>query len=561
MLTHIHIRDFAIVDEVDLDLHRGMTVLTGETGAGKSILLDALGLALGDRADSDLVRHGAERAEISVDFDIAAMREAQAWLEERELESGDSQCQLRRTISKDGRSRGYINGSPVNLGLMRELGEQLVDIHGQHEHQSLMRKESQRQLLDDYAQNAEPLREVGQAYFKWRRLSDEFASLSRADEDRSARQELLSFQVKELESLALEEGEFEALEEEYGRLANASQLLEACEFSVAALYESDEGSVHSQLGLVENKLDHLRDFDSKLGEMAELINSAAIQVHEAASELRHHLDSLELDPQRLMEIEQRLSTVHDLARKHHVEPESVHSLLPILSDELDGLQNADQRLAKLESEIQSAADEYLKVVAVLSERRRQSATELSQLVTANMQELGMKGGRFSIAIHPRDEGDFTAHGMEQVEYLVSANPGQPEKPLSKVASGGELSRISLAIQVIVASVARIPTLIFDEVDVGIGGGIAEIVGRKLRTLGRHAQVLCVTHQPQVAALANQHLQVSKQTVKDTTHTRVESLKEGERVVEVARMLGGVEITSQTLSHAKEMIDRSQAESA
>jgi len=560
MLTHIHIRDFAIVDQVDLDLHRGMTVLTGETGAGKSILLDALGLALGDRADSDQVRHGRERAEISVDFDISGMREAQAWLEERELES-DSQCQLRRTIGSDGRSRGYINGSPVTLGLMRELGEQLVDIHGQHEHQSLMRRDSQRQLLDDYAQNGERLREVGQSYFKWRRLSDEFQNLSQADQDRSARQELLSFQVRELETLALTEGEFEALEEEYGRLSNASQLLEACEFSVSLLYEHDEASVHSQLGAVEHKLDQLRDFDAKLGEMADLVNSAAIQVREAASELRHHLDSLDLDPQRLQQIEQRLTSIHDLARKHHVDPESLHTLLPILSDELDGLENADQRLAKLEQEIKAAAEDYLKAAKLLSDSRARAAGELAKAVSANMQELGMKGGSFSIQLSPREAGDFTAHGVETVEFMVSANPGQPEKPLGKVASGGELSRISLAIQVIVASVARIPTLIFDEVDVGIGGGIAEIVGRKLRTLGGHAQVLCVTHQPQVAALAHQHLQVSKQTAKGATHTRVEPLKEGERVVEVARMLGGVEITSQTLSHAKEMIDRSQEQPA
>lgn len=556
MLNHIHIRDFAIVDEVDLDLKRGMTVLTGETGAGKSILLDALGLALGDRADSDQVRHGAERAEINVSFDIGGMKDVAAWLAERELED-DGQCQLRRTINSDGRSRGYINGSPVTLGLMRELGEQLVDIHGQHEHQSLMRRESQRQLLDDYAQNGELLRELGQHYFKWRRLSDEFHNLSQADQDRSARQELLSFQVQELETLALEGGEFEALEEEYGRLANASQLLETCDFAVNALYENDEASIHSQLGLVENKLDHLRDVDAKLGEMAELINSAAIQVHEAASELRHHLDSLDLDPQRLQEIEQRLSVIHDLARKHHIDPESVHTLLPILSDELDGLQNADQRLAKLEQEIQGAATEYQKAARALGESRRKAADTLARAVSANMQELGMKGGSFSIQLKPREDGDFTAHGMEQVEFMVSANPGQPEKPLGKVASGGELSRISLAIQVIVASVARIPTLIFDEVDVGIGGSIAEIVGRKMRTLGAHAQVLCVTHQPQVAALAHQHLQVSKQTEQDNTHTLVEALKEGERVVEVARMLGGVEITSQTLSHAKEMIDRSQ----
>lgn len=556
MLNHIHIRDFAIVDEVDLDLHQGMSVLTGETGAGKSILLDALGLALGDRADSDMVRHGAERAEISVDFDVATMKNVDAWLQERELDSGE-QCQLRRTISKDGRSRGYINGSPATLALMRELGEQLVDIHGQHEHQSMMRKENQRALLDDYAQHQGLLRDVGQLYFKWSRLNDEFKNLSQADEDRSARQELLSFQVKELDSLGLAEGEFEQMEEEYARLSNASSLIEVCNVATSALYESDEGSIHDQLGRVEARLNQLREFDPKLGEMADLINSAAIQVQEAASELGHHLDSLDLDPARLQELEQRISSVHDLARKHHIDPESVHSLLNILSEELHGMENADQRLAQLHDEITSAAQAYEEAATKLTTSRNKAASKLDKLVTENMQELGMKGGSFSIQLSPHESSKYSAYGAEQVAFLVSANPGQPEKLLSKVASGGELSRISLAIQVIVASNARIPSLIFDEVDVGIGGGIAEIVGRKLRSLGQHAQVLCVTHQPQVAALAHHHLQVSKQSDKGVTQTGVELLNEGERVIEVARMLGGVEITSQTLSHAKEMIDRSQ----
>ncbi|MDH5182334.1 MAG: DNA repair protein RecN [Gammaproteobacteria bacterium] len=556
MLNHIHIRDFAIVDEVDLDLYQGMSVLTGETGAGKSILLDALGLALGDRADSDMVRHGAERAEISVDFDVAAMKDVEVWLQERELDS-DVQCQLRRTISKDGRSRGYINGSPATLALMRELGEQLVDIHGQHEHQSMMRKENQRALLDDYAQHQSLLRDVGQYYFKWSRLNEEYKNLSQADEDRSARQQLLSFQVKELETLGLESGEFEKMEEEYARLSNASALIEACNFASNALYENDEGSVHSQLGSIESRLNQLRDFDPKLGEMADLLNSAAIQVQEAASELGHHLDSLDLDPARLQELEQRISSVHDLARKHHIDPESVHTLLDILSEELTGMENADQRLAQLEGEISSAAQTYEAAARKLTDSRTKAAGKLDKLVTQNMQELGMKGGSFSIQLTPHEANKYSAHGAEQVDFLVSANPGQPERLLSKVASGGELSRISLAIQVIVASNARIPSLIFDEVDVGIGGGIAEIVGRKLRTLGQHAQVLCVTHQPQVAALAHHHLQVSKQNNNGMTQTGVALLNEGERVVEVARMLGGVEITSQTLSHAKEMIDRSQ----
>ena len=556
MLTHIHIKDFAIVDEVNLDLQSGMSVLTGETGAGKSILLDALGLALGDRADSDMVRHGAERADIFVDFDISGMKEVAAWLQERELDS-DEQCQLRRTISKDGRSRGYINGSPITLGLMRELGEQLVDIHGQHEHQSMMRKENQRALLDDYAQHQGLLREVGQLYFKWSRLNEEYKNLSQADEDRAARQELLRFQVSELESLGLGAGEFEQMEEEYNRLANASSLIEACNYASTALYESDEGSIHSQLRSVESRLNHLRDYDPKLGEMAELINSASIQIQEAASELSHHLDALELDPAQLQILEQRISAVHDLARKHHIDPESVHTLLQILSEELSGMENAGQRLAQLDGEISAAATAYEAAASKLSESRKSAVSTLDKLVTENMQELGMKGGQFTIQLSPGEADRYTAYGMEQVDFLVSANPGQPVKLLSKVASGGELSRISLAIQVIVASNARIPSLIFDEVDVGIGGGIAEIVGRKLRSLGRHAQVLCVTHQPQVAALAHHHLQVSKQTHHGNTQTGVALLNEGERVVEVARMLGGVEITSQTLSHAKEMLDRSQ----
>lgn len=556
MLSQIHIRNFAIIDEVLLEFNSGMTVLTGETGAGKSILLDALGLTLGDRADSDMVRHGSERAEINVEFDLADAPEARSWLSEHEMDDGDL-CLLRRTVNVDGRSKGYINGRPATLNIMKELGELLVDLHGQHEHQSLLKRDIQMLLLDEYAQCTTQLQQVAQTYQEWHQLDEKLQQLSQASDDKSARLELLRFQVNELDTLALQEGEFAALEEEHKRLANASQLIQGCEQALTLLYEQDESNVSSMLGKLSQQLDGLSQIDSALAPIVEMVDSAHIQAKEAASELRHHLSQLELDPERLNEVDSRLSSVHELSRKHHIDAEALHTLLPRLQEELDNIEHADVRLDELQAQRDQAARDYLQAASQLTQARQQAAQSLQEAVSLNMQHLGMQGGVFAIELSPHTDDHFSAKGMESIEFLVSANKGQPPKALSKVASGGELSRISLAIQVITAQNTSIPTLIFDEVDVGIGGGIAEVVGRQLRSLGQHAQVLCVTHQPQVAALAHAHLVVSKDNHQEKVQTRIENLKPSERIVEVARMLGGLEITSQTLSHAKEMVERAQ----
>ena len=556
MLTHLQIRNFALVEQIELELKPGMTVLTGETGAGKSILLDALGLALGNRADTGLIRHGASRAEITIEFELADRPEVWEWLEAHDLDD-ETACQIRRIISADGRSRGYINGRTAPLQLLRELGEMLVDIHGQHEHQSLLRRDMQRQLLDEYAGNDEQLTGLAALHHDWRTLRDKLEQLQQANRDRDSRLGLLSYQVQELEALGLTAGELAELEQEHQRLANANQLLEECQQALDILYENEELSASSLLGQASQRVESLQSVDNRLQGVAELLSNAVIQVEEAASELRHYLADIELNPQRLSWVEERLATIYELARKHHVEAEQLAGLLPGLQQQMEELEQMDIRLTELQSAIDTAIGEYSALAGKLSSSRRKAAKKLGKAVTDNMQLLGMEGGRFEVRLIPQESNELSPLGRERIEFWVSANPGQPLKLLSKVASGGELARISLAIQVITAQNASIPTLIFDEVDVGIGGGVAEIVGRQLRQLGSYCQVICVTHQPQVAALAHHHLQVSKKSSNKQTHTLIQPLDSEQRVQELARMVGGVEITPQTLSHAREMIERGQ----
>ncbi len=557
MLTHIQLRNFAIVEQLALDFGHGFTVLTGETGAGKSILLDALGLALGDRAEAGVIRHGADRAEITVSFDLAALPEAAGWLREHELDA-DGECLIRRTVNRSGPSRAYINGQQCPVQSLRELGEMLVDLHGQHEHQSLLRRDAQRQLLDDYADHDALLGQVAETYRAWKARLAELDRLGGSADNREARLELLRYQVEELEALGLGEGELENLEQEHARLANAQRLLETGQGALLRLNDGDDATLSGELGHVLAELQGIERIDSTLGATTELLATALIQLREGASELRHYLDRIDLDPERLAEVEQRLETIHDLARKHHIAPENLAGLLPELQAELSGLEDADSRLAALQQEIDGLAARYAEQAGELGKSRRKAARKLAKAVTASMQELGMEGGRFDIDFDELALDKATAAGLERVEFQVSANPGQPLKPLTKVASGGELSRISLAILVITAQRARIPTLVFDEVDVGIGGRVAEIVGLQLRALATNRQVLSVTHLPQVAAQGHHHLQVSKDKGRDTTATHITPLSADQRVDEVARMLGGIEITPQTLSHAREMIERAQS---
>ncbi len=554
MLTHIHIWNFAIVERLDLPLEGGLTVLTGETGAGKSILLDALGLALGDRADTGVIRHGAGKAEISVTFSTHDAPEAEAWLQAHELDSA-GECIIRRVIAASGPSKAFINGKPAPAASLRELGEMLVDLHGQHEHQSLVRRDAQRQLLDDFAGHGKLLGELADAFRNWRDKQAEWDRLRQAASDRDDRLELLRYQVRELEELGLAEGELAELEAEHRRLANASGLLETGQRVLLTLDGDDPACAASLLASGLHDVSEMRETDPQLADVVELLDSAVIQAREAASELRHYLDGLELDPERLAWVEQRLAAITDLARKHHCAPEELPALLPRLQAELAELEQAEVRAGNLQAEVDAALAAYRKLAEKLGKGRRRAAKKLGEAVTESMQTLGMEGGRFEVAVEPLESDTPAATGLEGIEFRVSANPGQPVRPLAKVASGGELSRISLAIQVITARDSRIPSLIFDEVDVGIGGRVAEIVGQLLRTLGQQRQVICVTHLPQVAALGHHHLQVSKTAERDRTHSRIQILDAEERVDELARMLGGIEITEQTLSHAREMIER------
>ena len=552
MLIHIHIWNFAIVEKLDIEFETGLTVLTGETGAGKSILLDALNLALGDRADTSVIRHGSDKAEISVTFSLHDAAEAANWLGEHEMQS-DDECIIRRTISRNGPSKAFINGIPATVQQLRELGEMLVDLHGQHEHQSLLQRDIQRQLLDDYANHKDLLQLVNTAYTTWLSLQAQWQRLSSANKDRDSRLELLRFQVQELESLNLQAGEAGELETEHKRLANASQLLQTAQQVLAILEENDDNAVHQALTQCHGDISDIARVDAQLQPITDLLNNAIIQVQETISELRHYADNLELDPARLIEVEQRINDMHTLSRKHRVDAEELVSLLPALQQERDDLEQADIKLDGLHKQIQQAKDTFTKSAAKLSQSRKKTAKQLSEKISDAMQGLSLQGGKFEVQVEALPESRWNAQGCEQIEFLVSANPGQPVKPLNKVASGGELSRISLAIQVATSQVASVPTLIFDEVDSGIGGRVAEIVGQLLKKLGGSYQVLCVTHLPQVAAAADRQWQVSKAVENGVTLSHIAVLDRQQRVEEIARMLGGVKITETTRKHAAEML--------
>ncbi|MDV7210542.1 DNA repair protein RecN [Azotobacter beijerinckii] len=556
MLVHLSIHNYAIVEHLDLELDTGMTVITGETGAGKSIMLDALGLALGDRADSGAVRPGTDKADILASFDLTATPEARAWLAERDLER-EGPCILRRVITAEGRSRAYINGSPCPQGDLRALGELLIDIHNQHEHQSLLKNDTHRRLLDEYAGASELARQVQMAAQRWRQTRQELERLSNAGDEQRARQQLLNYQLEELEKLALGDRELGELELEHKTLSNAEQLLGNCRQVIDLCSESDAGNVLSALTASLQRLTSLQAQPGPLGEAVNLLASAQIQVEEAVGELNRFLDHFDVDPQRQQSIEERLDAIYGLARKHRIPPGELIPLQQRLRSELAGLNADDETLEHLDRELAAYARHYREKAGELGELRRQAGERLATAVEGQMQRLGMPGGRFAIELHPSASSEPLPQGLEQVEFLVSANPGQPLKPLARVASGGELSRISLAIQVITAQTSRTPTLVFDEVDVGIGGPTAEVVGQLLRQLGQQGQVLTVTHLPQVAAQGHRHLFVHKARGIDETRTAVARLEGDSRIAEVARMLGGLELTEESLAHARRMIGSAQ----
>lgn len=553
MLVHLSVHNYAIVEHLDLELDRGMSVITGETGAGKSIMLDALGLTLGDRADSGAVRPGADKADILASFDLGDIPEARAWLAERDLDN-DGPCILRRVITAEGRSRAYINGTPCPQADLKSLGELLIDIHSQHEHQSLLKGDTHRRLLDEFVGASELARQVQLAAQRWRQTGQELERISSSGDEQRARHQLLSYQMEELENLALGEHELDELEQEHKSLTNAESLLGACRHVIELCAESDSGNVLSALTASLQRLGNRSSQPGALNEAAELLSSAQIQVEEAVGELNRFLDHFDADPERLQALEERLDAIYTLARKHRVQPAELAALQQRLLEELETLNADDEALERLAQELASYARHYQEKATELSSLRHEGAPRLASAVEVEMQRLGMPGGRFAIELREIAATDPHPTGLEQVEFLVSANPGQPLKGLAKVASGGELSRISLAVQVITAQTSRVPTLVFDEVDVGIGGPTAEVVGQLLRRLGERGQVLTVTHLPQVAAQGHQHLFVHKARGSDETRTAVAKLDAPGRVEEIARMLGGVDLTEESLAHARKMVE-------
>jgi DNA repair protein RecN (Recombination protein N) len=552
MLRDLNIRDFAIIDGLELELPAGLTVLTGETGAGKSILVDALELLGGARAGADVIRSGAERADIAATIDISnTAGELRRVLEEQSIDT-DGELVLRRVVTRDGRSRAWLNGQSVAVQLLRTVGELLFDIHGQHEFQSLVRAATQRSLIDDFGRLESVAAKVRTAHSTWVALLNRSLTLESAASDRASRLDLLRHQLGEIEALQLRAGEHQELTEERGRLANRGRLLEAARLGLESLYESDAPNAH---GLIARSISALRSaggVDAQLLPMADLLEEAALRVQDVGHSLSGYLEALELDPNRLEAVERRLAAMEELARKHRVTPAELPVRQTALANELRDLEHAVADLDTVRTLLATALSEYQEAARRLSARRSTAARALARQISIRMQELGMAGGRFLIDVEPLETTEPQPHGTDRVEFRVSTNPGQPPRPLAKVASGGELSRLSLAVQVSVASDA-IPCMVFDEVDAGIGGAVAEIVGRELHALGERSQVLCVTHLPQVAAQGHHHLRVAKLTDGRNTRTAVTTLTGDARVEELARMLGGVEITARARAHALEML--------
>ncbi|KEF30606.1 DNA repair protein RecN [Marinobacter nitratireducens] len=556
MLTQLTVSNYAIAERVELQFSKGMTALTGETGAGKSIVLDALGLAMGGRADAGAVRHGAKRAGITASFDVSSIPEALQWLEQHELDD-DKDCILRRVISKDGRSRAYINGQPCPLAHLKDLGGLLMDIHSQHQHQSLLRKETHRKLLDEFAGAEQLAAQTRDAWKAWNTTRQRLDERQQNADEAEARLQLLRYQVEELDRLALSEGEQADLEQEQEQLSQADTVLHSSH-QAALLCTEEETSAADLVRQALQQLEQLPIEVPALADTIQMLNEAQIQISEAGDNLRRFVEDYEADPARLAEVEERLSAIFQLARKHRVLPEELPELHQRLSTELAELDGGEGSLEQLEAELDKQRGDFDKLASELSGVREKAAIELDHRIAGELAQLSMPSVQFVSHLNRNDNDEPAPHGMEDVEFLVSANPGQPARSLAKVASGGELSRISLAIQVVVAQTSTTPTLVFDEVDVGIGGGTAEVVGRLLRTLGGNGQVLCVTHLPQVAAQSHQHLFVSKFTEQDATFSKIETLDDQGRISEVARMLGGVDMTDHTIAHAREMFSKGQA---
>jgi len=557
MLKSLHIKNLAIIDEAHLDFASGFTVLTGETGAGKSILLDALGLVLGTRADPALVRQGSDKAEISAEFDVANATAARAWLDEHELTDSDepTHCLIRRVVTTEGRTRAFINGQAANAGPLRELGEHLVDLFGQHESQTLLKPEVQRGLLDAFGGHPAELAAVATAAGAWLAADRAIVEARTAASRDPAQIDYLRHQVQELRSLQLQEGEIETLEADHKRLANAGRLISEGALVQEQLY-SGEDAVYDRLAQAATLLAGLTPLHEGFAEAENLVAQAQALVREASDIAQRQLDRLDLDPAHLAEVEQRMGALHDMARKHRIRAAQLPEHLATLAADLDGMEYAGEHLAALEAQRAAAFQQYERAASALTAARRKAARQYGEQVTQIVRQLGMANAQLVVAVEPADSPRPRPHGADEVRLDFSANPGQPPRALAKVASGGELSRVSLAIQVVGAADSGAPTMIFDEVDAGIGGGVADIVGQKLKALGARRQVLCVTHLAQVAVHGAQHLGIRKEVKDAQTFTRVVPLAKDARTLEVARMLGGQEITVATQALARDLLKRS-----
>ena len=554
MLTQITITDLAIVDYLDLPLPDGMSVITGETGVGKSIMLDGLALTLGQRAEINQIASGKNTAEVSAEFDISKLPAARDWLIEKEISIQDNMVLLRRIIRSDGRNRAFINGSPTTLIELKSLGELLIDIHAQHEHQSLLKKPTQRKLLDEYCGAQKLADEVKLLHSHYQENRKRLREKLTASDENNDKLQLLTYQASEITELALEPGELENLEAEHNLLSRAEHHINNASLATELINSDTEKTIIGQLNQVNNLMDQIED--ATVENLRELLKDSIIQIEEVSKDLRRYVERYPVNPARLAEIELRLSQIHDIARKHKIQPRDLAALSETLAAQLKALEDSHEDIITLEQELKSLRLQYQESARLLSELRTSKAPELEAKVTKLLHKMGMNNSYLTVSLTPLQDSDFRSMGGEEIEFLVSTNPGQAPLPLNKIASGGELSRISLAIQVVTADTTAVPTLVFDEVDVGIGGGIASIVGSLLRELSKSAQILCVTHLPQVAAQGEHHFKVSKS--ENSNHTKINQLCQNDRIEEIARMLGGVSITKRSIAHASEMLIESQA---
>lgn len=552
MLKSIYIKNFAIITELELDFYDGMSVLTGETGAGKSIIIDALNLALGNRADRSVARDPNENVEVIAVLEAGKNDEAMLWLKEHDLDDGD-ECVVRRVINKDGKSKAYINNTPSSVTALRSIGDLLVDVYGQHEHQSLMRPDLQRQLLDDFAGNRKNIEKLATLFRLWQSLKNQLEVAENNQQDNRAKLELLRYQLQELDELNLQEQEYDEINERFSRLNNSKELNETSLRISQQLAGDGDNNIYDMLTASISDIEKFSNIDEELNEALENLRSVHIQTKEISSNLRNYSDKISSDPQELSLLEDRISSIEEIARKHKTKPQQLAALHSSIENELSNIEGGNENPEKIKQSMQEAEQTYRSIAKKISTLRKNAANKLNESITDSMQSLGMQGGRFHIGIDAKRTTELSLNGLDDIQFLVHTNPGQTLRPLNKVASGGELSRLSLAIQMATSNNLKIPTLIFDEVDTGVGGATAEMVGKHLRKLGSNAQVFCVTHLPQVAAQAHHHYKVDKFEKDESITTSISHLAEEDRVNEVARMLGGVELTKNTQEHAKEML--------